>query len=101
MRVRWSYCLGGISLAAASFVVGLEVENATARGVGNDVSTTIDRSFKSDRLTPAAQHGVRPSTAPKAEPKILDGCESSASTIRIKPIIERCFAAAPSSSELG
>ena len=100
MRVRWSYCLGGIGVAVASFVVGLEVDNATARGVGN-VSTTIDRSYKSDRLAPAAQRGVRPSISPKAEPKVLDGCESSASTIRIKPIIERCFAAAPANSELG
>jgi hypothetical protein len=31
----------------------------------------------------------------------MDGCESSASTIRIKPIIERCFAAASARSELG
>jgi hypothetical protein len=100
MRVRWSYCLGGIGLAVASFVVGLEVENATARSVGS-VSTTIDRSFKGDRLTPAAQRGVRPITTPNGEPKVLDGCESSASTIRIKPIIERCFAAAPASSQLG
>ena len=100
MRVRWSYCLGGISLAAASFVVGLEVENATARSEGS-VSTTIDRSFKSDRLAPATARGVRPNTSPNAQPKVLDGCESSASTIRIKPIIERCFAAAPASSELG
>jgi hypothetical protein len=100
MRVRWSYCLGGIGLAAASFVVGLEVENATGRGVGS-VSTTIDRSFKSDRLAPAANRGVRPITAPNGQPKVLDGCESSASTIRIKPIIERCFVAAPSNSQLG
>ena len=100
MRVRWSYCLGGIGLAAASFVVGLEVENATARSVGS-VSTTIDRSFKSDRLTPAPQRGLRPITTPNGQPKVLDGCESSASTIRIKPIIERCFAAAPAGNQLG
>jgi len=101
MRVRWSYCLGGIGLAVASFVVGLEVENATARSEGS-VSTTIDRSFKSDRLTtPATQRGVRPGTSPNGQPKALDGCESSASTIRIKPIIERCFVAAPASSQLG
>jgi hypothetical protein len=91
MRVRWNYCLGGIGLAAASFVVGLEVENATARSVGS-VSTTIDRSFKSDRLAPATQRGVR------GQPKALDGCESSVSTIRSKPFIERCFVAAPANS---
>src|SRR5207302_576312 len=85
MRVRWSYCLGGIGLAAASFVVGLEVEKATARSVGS-VSTTIVRSFKGDHLAPAMQRGVRPSTSPNSQPKVLDGCESSASTIRIKPI---------------
>ena len=101
MRVRWSFCLGGIGVAAASFVVGLEVENAIARtGVGG-VSTTIDRSIKSDRLAPVTRRGVRPSTSPNAQPKVLDGCESSASTIRIKPIIERCFAAAPATSKLG
>jgi hypothetical protein len=100
MRVRWSYCLGGIGLAVASFVVGLEVENATARAVGS-VSTTIDRSFKSDRLAPATNRGMRPITTPNAQPKVLDGCESSASTIRIKPIIERCFVAAPASSQVG
>jgi hypothetical protein len=99
MRVRWSYCLGGIGLAAASLVIGLEVGKATA--LTGSTASTIDRSFKSDRLTPAMQRGVQPSTSPKAEPKVLDGCESSASTIRIKPIIERCFAAAPAGSELG
>ena len=101
MRVRWSYCLGGIGLAAASFVVGLEVENATARTDTGTASTTIDRSFKGDRLTPAANPGMRVRTTPSAQPKLPDGCESSASTIRIKPIIERCFAAAPGGSALG
>ncbi len=99
MRVRWSYCLGGIGLAAVSLVIGIEVEKATALTGGT--ASTIDRSFKSDRLTPAMQRGVRPSTAPNGQPKALDGCESSASTIRIKPIIERCFAAAPASSVAG
>jgi hypothetical protein len=100
MRVRWSYCLGGIGLAAASLVIGLEVENATARSTAS-TATTIDRSFKGDRLTPAANPGIRPSTSPSGESKPMDGCESSASTIRIKPIIERCFAAAPAGSALG
>jgi len=100
MRVRWSYCLGGIGLAAASLVIGLEVENATARSTAS-TATTLDRSFKGDRLTPAANPGIRPSTSPSGQPKLPDGCESSASTIRIKPIIERCFAAAPASSEVG
>jgi hypothetical protein len=99
MRVRWSYCLGGIGLAAASFVVGLEVDVATARTGGT--AGTIDRSFKGDRLLTPATNRMRPSTSPSGESKPLDGCESSASTIRIKPIIERCFAAAPSGSELG
>jgi hypothetical protein len=98
MRVRWSYCLGGFGLAAASLVIGLEVENAIARTETGTVSTTIDRSFKGDRLTPAANPGVRPTSG---QPKLPDGCESSASTIRIKPIIERCFAAAPTGSVLG
>jgi hypothetical protein len=44
---------------------------------------------------------VKPSTSPNGQPKVLDGCESSASTIRIKPIIERCFVAAPANSLLG
>jgi hypothetical protein len=102
MRVRWSYCLGGIGLAAASLVVGLEVEHAIARTETTaSTATTIDRSFKGDRLTPAANPGVRPSTSPSGQPKLPDGCESSASTIRIKPIIERCFAAAPARSVLG
>jgi type II secretory pathway component HofQ len=99
MRVRWSYCLGGIGLAAASLVIGLEVGKATA--LTGSTASTIDRSFKSDRLTPATTPGVRPSTSPSGQPKLPDGCESSASTIRIKPIIERCFAAAPAGSVLG
>jgi hypothetical protein len=102
MRVRWNYCLGGIGLAAASFVVGLEVENAIARTETTvSTATSIDRSFKGDRLQTPTTNRVRPSTSPSGESKPLDGCESSASTIRIKPIIERCFAAAPASSELG
>jgi hypothetical protein len=102
MRVRWSYCLGGIGLAAASFVIGLEVENATARTESvstGSVSTTIDRSLKGDRLAPAT--GMRPSTSPSGQPKLPDDCESSVSTIRNRPVIERCFAAAPGSSVLG
>ena len=99
MRVRWSYCLGGIGLAAASLVIGLEVGKATV--LPGNTASTIDRSFKSDRLPTAAQRGVQPSTSPKSQPKVLDGCESSASTIRIKPIIERCFVAAPASSVFG
>jgi hypothetical protein len=100
MRVRWSYCLGGIGLAAASFVVGLEVDIATAR-TGGTTAGTIDRSFKGDRLLTPATNPMPPSTSPSRETKPLDGCESSASTIRIKPIIERCFVAAPANSLLG
>ena len=91
--------MGGIGLAAMSLVIGLEVGRATV--LTGSTASTIDRSFKSDRLTPATHPGVRPSTSPNGQPKALDGCESSASTIRIKPIIERCFAAAPAGSELG
>jgi hypothetical protein len=99
MRVRWSYCLGGIGLAAVSLVIGLEVGRATV--LTGSTANTVDRSFKSDRLTPAANPGARPSTSPSGQPKLPDGCESSASTIRSKPIIERCFAAAAGSSVLG
>ena len=99
MRVRWSYCLGGIGLAAVSLVVGIEVEKATARTGGT--ASTIDRSFKGDRLTPATQRGMRPTTAPTGQPKLPDGCESSASMIRMSPIVERCFAAAPAKTVLG
>lgn len=102
MRVRWSYCVGGIGLAAASLVIGLEVEHATARTETGTVTTTIDRSLKGDRLTPAGNPDIRPSTSPSGQPtKLPDGCESSASMIRIKPIVERCFAAAPTSTVLG
>jgi hypothetical protein len=95
MRVRWSYCLGGIGLAALSLVVGLEVEIATARP--GSVSTTIDRTFKGDRLPTMRPdiRPVRPSVAPAGQPKLPTGCESSVSTIRSSPVIGRCFAAAP------
>src|SRR5262245_41755623 len=97
MRVRWSYCLGGIGLAALSLVVGLEVEIATARP--DNVSTTIDRTFKGDRLGPTFRPDFRPdfrpSVTPAGQPKLPNGCESSVSTIRSSPVIGRCFAAAP------
>jgi hypothetical protein len=99
MRVQWGYCLGGIGLAAVSLVIGLEVGKATA--LTGSTASTIDRSFKSDRLTPATNPGVRPSTSPSGKPKVLDGCESSVSTIRSKPFIERCFVAAPARTVLG
>jgi hypothetical protein len=84
-----------------SLVIGLEVGKATVlTGSTGSTASTIDRSFKSDRLTPATP-GVRPSTSPSGQPKLPDGCESSASMIRSKPIIERCFAAAPAGSVLG
>jgi hypothetical protein len=88
--------VGGIGLAAVSLVIGLEVGKATV--LAGSTASTIDRSFKSDRLAPATHPGVRPSTSPNGQRKALDGCESSASTIRTKPIIERCFVAAPANS---
>jgi len=101
MRVGWSYCLGGIGLAAASLIIAFEVKIATARTETGSVSSTIDRSFKGDRLTPATQGDMRPAIAPTEQPKLPDGCESSASTIRSKPIIERCFVSAPAGTMLG
>ena len=95
MRVRWSYCLGGIGLAALSLVVGLEVEIATARP--GSVSTTIDRTFKGDRLGPTFRPDFRPSVTPAGAPRVPTGCESSVSTIRNAPVIGRCFAAVPAS----
>ena len=95
MRVRWSYCLGGIGIAALSLLIGLEVEMATARP--GSVSTTIDRSFKGDRLNPATRPDMRPTIRPGIAPagRLPDGCESSVSTIRNSPVIGRCFAATP------
>ena|SRR5215510_2539534 len=93
MRVRWSYCLGGIGVVALSLLIGLEVEMATARP--GSVSTTIDRTFKGDRLEPATS--MRPSLRPSVTPagRLPDGCESSVSTIRNAPVIGRCVAVAP------
>jgi len=103
MRVRWSYCLGGIGVVALSLVIGLEVERATARP--GSVSTTIDRTFKGDRLEPATPPELRPSMYPSMRPNLRpsvtpagqlpDGCESSISTIRNSPVIGRCVAMAP------
>ena len=97
MRVRWSYCLGGIGVAALSLIIGLEVEIATARP--GSVSTTIDRTFKGDRLGPTFRPDFRPdfrpSVTPAGQPKLPNGCESSVSTIRSSPVIGRCFAAVP------
>jgi len=92
MRVRWSYWLGGLGIAVVSLVVGLEIEMATARPGG--VSTTIDRSFKGDRLAPDMHPSMQPRVAPAGQQKLMDGCESSASTIRNSPVAGRCFAAA-------
>ena len=104
MRMRWSYCLGGLGVAALSLLAGLEVEMATARPT--TVSTTIDRTLKGDRLDPATRPdlrpeemrpnirpSIRPSTAPAG--RLPDGCESSVSTIRNSPVIGRCLAATP------
>lgn len=99
MHVQWRYLLAGVAVATLSFVIGLEAEIATARP-GSE-PTTIDRALKGDRLTP----GLRPSVAPARQPKLLDGCESSFSTIRSSPMREvagRCLAAAPAGdSRLG
>jgi len=91
MRVRWSYCLAGISVVALSTVIGLEVGIATAHT--SSVSTTIDRTLKGDRLDPASN--VRPTMAPAGQPKLPYGCESSVSTIHLSPVVGRCLAAAP------
>ena len=91
MRMRWSYCLGGLGVAALSLLAGLEVEMATARP--GSVSTTIDRTLKGDRLGPDMRPTIRPGIAPAG--RLPDGCESSVSTIRNSPVIGRCLAAAP------
>jgi len=96
MRVRWSYCLAGVSVVALSTVIGLEVGIATART--SSVSTTIDRTLKGDRLDPASGPDMRPSMAPAGQPKLPYGCESSVSTIRLAPVVGRCLAAAPADS---
>ena len=95
MRVRWSYCLGGIGVVALSLLIGLEVEMATARP--GSVSTTIDRTCKGDRLNPSTRPEMRPSLRPSTAPagRLPDGCESSVSTIRNSPVIGRCLAATP------
>lgn len=92
MRIQWRYVLGGAGVAALSFVIGLEVEMATARP-GSEPAT-FDRTLKGDRLTPR----LRPSVAPIQPTKLLEGCESSFSTIRnsaARGIVGRCVAAAP------
>jgi len=95
MRMRWSYCLGGIGVAALSLLAGLEVEMATART--GSVSTTIDRTLKGDRFDPATRPDMRPTMRPGVAPagRLPDGCESSVSTIRNSPVIGRCLAATP------
>jgi len=107
MGIQWRYVLGGAGLAALSFVIGLEVEIATARP-GADPTfdrtlfdrTLFDRTLKGDRLAPS----LRPSVTPIQPPKLLDGCESSISTIRnsaAREIVGRCVAAAPAGTRLG
>ena len=95
MRVRWSYCVAGIGVMALSAVIGLEVENATARP--GSVASTIDRTLKGDRLDPNVHPTMAPMApmAPAGQPKLPYGCESSVSTIRLSPVIGRCLAAVP------
>jgi len=91
MRIQWRYVLGGAGVAALSFVIGLEAPFATARP-GSE-PTTFDRTLKGDRLTPS----LRPNVTPIHPTKLLEGCESSVSTIRnsaAHEIVGRCVAAA-------
>lgn len=101
MRIQWRYVLGGAGVAALAFVIGLEVEIATARPGSEPTTfdrTLIDRTLKGDRLTPR----LRPSVAPIQPNKLLEGCESSFSTIRnsaAREIVGRCVATAPTGND--
>jgi hypothetical protein len=108
MRRQSQYVIAGAGVAAAmvSFVVSLEVETTIARPRVEPTVTErmlIDRTLKGDRLPSVP----RPSVAPIPQPKALEGCESSVSSInnpRAREIVGRCLAAAPawrSTTQLG
>jgi hypothetical protein len=89
--MRQGYFIGGLGALAAivGIVIGLEVQVATARTA--PIPTPIDRSLKGDRLPliPSPRGATTP------VPKLLDGCESSFSSIRRSPmnaVAGRCVA---------
>jgi len=95
MRRQSRYLIGSAGVAAVtlSFVACLEVaEIATA--LPRSELNAIDRTRKGDRLPTIP----RPSVSPASQPRVLEGCESSVSSIRnpkAREVVGRCLAAAP------
>jgi glucose/arabinose dehydrogenase len=95
MRAHRAYLLGsGLAVAVLAFAAGLQVPSVSAstqaatQVATHDATTQVNRSLKGDRLgvsvspemsaSPAAPQGTE---APRATPKLPDGCEASVSAM--------------------
>jgi hypothetical protein len=90
-RLLVSCC--GVTLAAASFLIGLEVSANTATTAVDQAAPVFNRTLKGDRLplvpvkSRNAVNGPFEIKAPPAvKPELLDGCEPVVSSIGQTPL---------------
>jgi hypothetical protein len=96
MRGQWAYLLGGgLAVAMLGFVAGLQLPTVAASPQidtqqidTQDATMQVNRSLKGDRLgapvPPAMSANPRDSQrpeAPRATPKLPDGCEAAVSAM--------------------
>jgi hypothetical protein len=89
---------GGAAFAVACFLIGLEVSATTAAPSAGQMSLTINRTLKSDRmpLVPATTRNAvngpvetnAPTATPAPKPRLLDGCEPMVSAIGQSPLAQ-------------
>jgi hypothetical protein len=94
---RYVVACCGAAFAAAAFLIGLEVSATTAAtAVGHTPAAvmTVDRTLKSDRMSPGAATRkavnqpteIKAPSSPAPRPQLLDGCEPIVSAIGQPPL---------------
>jgi hypothetical protein len=88
MRGHWAYLVGsGLGLAMLALIAGLQVRTVAAspqfgaQDAARDATIAVNRALKGDRLMPLPTGGTdrQGLQAPRANPKLPDGCEAAVS----------------------
>jgi hypothetical protein len=85
MRKNSPYLFGvGLALPLLALVAGLQVPTVAASPSHQDATMTVNRSLKGDRLpssAPATDGQAIERQAPRAIPRLPDGCEAAVSAM--------------------
>jgi hypothetical protein len=96
MRHHRAYLFGvGLALPVLALVAALQVPTVAASPQSPAPATDVNRTLKGDRLPAAATNGNPAQLqAPRATPKLPDGCEATVSAMTRSPLAQtpgRCI----------